>query len=60
MIVGEKGFAVNRLWEIITISDQWNDYIDMLLEFLTLNPDFQVNPKPMVFGYAEVFPLLHM
>ena len=37
IIVGDRSFAVNRLWDLITIGNQWTDYIETLLERLSIN-----------------------
>ena len=37
IIVGDKEFAVKRLWELITMSNQWTNYIEKLLKKLSIN-----------------------
>ncbi len=37
LIVDQIRFTENTLWDIVIITDQWNDYIEMLIESLAIN-----------------------
>ena len=59
-IVGNKKFAINKLWEVITVGDMWTNYVETLLDKLTIKFDGhsqQMNlPRDFTFNYADVFP----
>ncbi len=37
IIVGETKFAVDKIWNLITIGTQWTAYIDQLMDRLSVN-----------------------
>ena len=39
LIVGENNFAINKMWELITISHQWTQYTAKVLAMISLNVD---------------------
>ena len=55
IIVGLVEFAVNRLWDLITISNQWTAYIELLLDRLSVNGNDN-GQRNVTMEYAEVFP----
>jgi hypothetical protein len=36
IIVGNKEFALNRMWDLITVVTQWTQYIEKLLERMSV------------------------
>ena len=54
-VVGEKDFAIQKMWELITIFDQWTQYSEHVLDIITVNKDDN-NRNPHVFDYPEVYP----
>jgi predicted GIY-YIG superfamily endonuclease len=55
IIVGDKDDAISRLWELLTISTQWTDYIELLLGRLTENGEAD-DEVERTMEYADVFP----
>ena len=55
IIVGPKEYAINRMWDLITISNQWTPYVEELLGRLSLNGGSGPSPS-RVMEYSEVFP----
>ena len=38
IIVGNKQWAIERLWQVICTRTQWSEYIEHILEKITINP----------------------
>ena len=55
VIVGEKTFAINKMWELITIGNQWTRYTEHILNSITIN-NSQQNPNQTMINYPEVYP----
>ena len=55
IIVGDKEFAIGKLWELITISNQWTDYIETILERLSVNGNPHAQ-EPATIHYADLWP----
>ncbi|KAL7538852.1 hypothetical protein ACHAXR_012264, partial [Thalassiosira sp. AJA248-18] len=55
IIVGNRDFAVQRMWELITLSNQWTNYIDVLLNRLSVN-GAENRIEDQILPYAESFP----
>ena len=57
IIVGNKQWAIERLWQVICTRTQWTEYIEHILEKITINPrneNAAVNSG--VVDMAELFP----
>ena len=57
VIVGPQEFAVDKMWELITLRNQWTAYIDVLLSTHSVNSNGEdgVNQN-MTLPYADVYP----
>ena len=55
IIVGEKRFAIQKMWELITIFDQWTKYTEHVLDIVTVNKEGN-NRNTHVFDYPNVYP----
>ncbi len=55
IIVGDRDFAIRKMWELITMFDQWTQYTDHVLDLITINHDRNVENQH-VFEYPEVYP----
>ena len=53
---GKKEFVLNKLWELITISIQWTEYIETLLDKLSINGLNRNAQLPPVIDVATKFP----
>jgi predicted GIY-YIG superfamily endonuclease len=57
IIVGDKEYALNCMWDVITIGDQWTNYIDKLLDRLCINgSDSHTNQINRTINYANDYP----
>ena len=54
VIVGEQSFAVNKIWELITMANQWTRYTANILEMISLNSSSI--QQQSVFGLPEFYP----
>ena len=55
-IVGPRSGGISIMRSLITRSDQWTDYIEMLLSRLTLCASSDSINDAMIFDYAEAYP----
>ena len=55
IIVGEKNYAKNKMWELITTYDQWTQYTKHVLDIITINRDYG-EQNQYIFDYPEVYP----
>ena len=55
-IVGPPSEAISIMWSLITRSDQWTDYIEMLLSRFRLHVNSDSSNDAMIFDYAEAYP----
>ena len=55
VIVGNKEFAISKLWEIITISTQWTKYTAKVLNIISINPN-EGQENHALFDYSTVYP----
>lgn len=57
-IVGDKQFAINKLWEIICRKTQWSSVMETILRNLSTNADGVEDPRaqPDFIPVPEVFP----
>ena len=58
VIVGERKFAINKMWELITTGDQWTRYTKHILNTISVNGDAVSNRN--IFDYPEVYPFRRM
>jgi len=62
IIVGLRAYAIKRMWEIITTGNHWTDYIEHLLDTLSVSgldddaEDERSQKCRDVFNYADTFP----
>ena len=57
IIVGNKQWAIERLWQVICTRTQWTEYIKHILEKITVNPgDENAVTNSGVVDMAELFP----
>ena len=55
IIVGDRTFAINKMWELITMFDQWTQYTQHVLDIISV--DRAENARNQrVFDYPEVYP----
>ena len=55
VIVGNKEFAISKLWEIITIATQWTKYTEKVLNMISINPS-EDQDNHASFDYSSVYP----
>ena len=57
IIVGETKFAVDKIWNLITIGTQWTAYIDQLLDRLSVNGNGgPIRDVDTVISFPSVYP----
>jgi len=57
IIVGETKFAVDKIWNLITIGTQWTAYIDQLLDRLSVNGNGgSIRDVDTVISFPSVYP----
>jgi len=56
IIVGDKQYAINHLWNVICVGNQWTAYIEELLKRLSVNPSGATIPCRNVINYADLYP----
>lgn len=57
IIVGEKNYAINKMWELITIGNQWTKYTNHVLSLISNTSDNEDQQHTTsVFDYASVCP----
>ena len=54
VIVGDQSFTVNKIWELITMANQWTRYTANILEMISLNSSSI--QQQSVFGLPESYP----
>lgn len=57
-IVGNRRFAINKMWQIICRKSQWSDMMETILRNLSTNADGVADPnaEPDYIPMNEVFP----
>ena len=55
IIVGDKNFAIEKMWELITIGNQWTRYVESVLDVITVNRN-ENQQNINVFDYSSVYP----
>ena len=57
IIVGNKEFALNRMWDLITVGTQWTRYIEQLLERMSVGGTASITNGD-VLDMSEVYPYM--
>ena len=55
IIVGEKKFAIDKMWELITTGNQWTRYTTRILETISIN-EGNIDEHQNSFEYPEAYP----
>ena len=55
VIVGNRDFAIQKLWELITQYDQWTRYTEHILDIISVNREENAQNQN-IFDYPEVYP----
>mmetsp|Transcript_28417 Transcript_28417/g.59223 ORF Transcript_28417/g.59223 Transcript_28417/m.59223 type:complete len:556 (+) Transcript_28417:675-2342(+) len=55
IIVGERSFAIKKMWELITMFNQWTHYTHHMLDLISVNRVGNAQAQ-QVFDYPEVYP----
>ena len=55
IIVGNKTFAINKMWELITTCNQWTRHTKHILDVITINRN-SPSPDQHMFDYPQVYP----
>lgn len=55
VIIGKKAFAINKIWELITIGNQWTRYTEYILNSIIIN-NSQYDANDTVINYSEFYP----
>lgn len=55
VIVGEKNYAIKKMWELITIGNQWTRYTENVLKMITINGSGSATSQN-IFDYPQVYP----
>lgn len=56
VIVGEKSFAIDKMWELVTMGNIWTRYTKHILDLITINRPGGVQVHRNMFHYAKVYP----
>ena len=58
VIVGDKTYAINKMWELITKGNQWTRYTEHILSLLSINGNGSSSSQngQVVFDYPTVYP----
>ena len=55
VIVGEQTFAIQKMWELITLGNQWTSFLEEVLRMITIN-DLNDRDDQNEFDYPTVYP----
>lgn len=55
IIVGEKNYAIQKMWELILLFNQWTKYTDSILKMISINSS-QNEVESDTFDYTSVYP----
>ena len=55
IVVGERNFAIKKMWELITTFNQWTQYTKHVLDIITINRN-EDEQENHIFDYPEVYP----
>ena len=53
IIVGERKFSIQKMWELMTTFDQWTQYTERVLDVISVNRE-EVARNQHIFDYPEV------
>ena len=56
VIVGGKKYAIQKMWEFITMGNQWTQYSNHILNFITINTNDDDNNNNHEFDIPNVYP----
>lgn len=56
IIVGEKGYALKKMWEVITQTNQWFKYSEHVLKLIKISNNNEENENNNVFDFPAVNP----
>jgi predicted GIY-YIG superfamily endonuclease len=56
IIVGDRQYAINHLWNVICVGNQWTSYIEELLQRLSVNGSGPTMPGQNIINYADLYP----
>ncbi|MDB4430362.1 GIY-YIG nuclease family protein [bacterium] len=62
LVVGNKNFAINKMWELITQGNQWTRYTEHVLDLISINGNSRSgsnttqNDHRVLFDYPSVYP----
>ena len=56
VIVGDKQFAIDKMWELITQGNQWTSYCEHILRLISINAEGSNQQRRTIFEYPTVFP----
>ena len=55
IVVGEKNYAIQKIWELMILSNQWTKYTDTILKMILVNLS-QNEVENDTFDYTSVYP----
>ena len=56
IIVGDRQYAINHLWNVICVGNQWTSYIEELLQRLSINRNGATTQCENTINYADLYP----
>ena len=56
IIVGDRQYAINHLWNVICVGNQWTSYIEELLQRLSINGNGATTQSENTINYANLYP----
>ena len=56
IIVGERNYAIQKIWELILLSNQWTRYTASILKMITINLVQNYSEENSLFDYSSNYP----
>lgn len=62
IIVGDKNYAIQKMWELISVGNQWTTYSEHILKCITVNRETEngsinrTDENQSLFDYPQVYP----
>ena len=56
IIVGEMNFAVDKLWELVTTSNQWTQMMESVLNMVTINSNGPTEMPQHTLPFTDLYP----
>ena len=56
IIVGERNYAIQKIWELILLSNQWTRYTALILKMITINLVQNYSEENSLFDYSSNYP----